>query len=110
MAVKIQFDTSAITARLEKRVKKAQLALDVQVLKDSNYYCPYDTGTLIRSSIIASGGGRILWNQEYANYQYYTDNKKSKDMNPNASMKWFEKAKVQNEKFWIELVNKVYNG
>lgn len=110
MAVKVQFDTGAIAARLNKRIRKAQQALDVQVLKDSNYYCPVDSGTLQRSAVISSGGGEIVWNQEYANYQYYTDNKKSKDVNPNASMKWFEKAKVQMRKAWVELVNRVYKN
>lgn len=110
MAVKITFDTGGIGDRINKRLRKAQTALDVQVLKDSNYYCPVDTGTLQRSAVISSGGGKIVWNQEYANYQYYTDNKKSKDVNPNASMKWFEKAKAQMRKAWVDLANMVYKN
>ncbi|MEJ9158601.1 minor capsid protein, partial [Bacillus cereus] len=44
--VNIQMDTQAIESKVLKATEKAQFALDQQVLKDSNYFIPKDTGEL----------------------------------------------------------------
>jgi hypothetical protein len=104
---KVNIDVSKINNDIQERIKKAQTRLDLQVMKDSNYFCPMDTGTL-KSSVInfyLEGSGRLVWNTEYAKKQYYQYEDKSIDDNPNASTKWFEVAKSRNMKKWELLAN-----
>lgn len=108
--MKIEIDINKIANKVENRVDKAQFLLNQQVIKDSNYYCPEDTGNLQDSAIIGSNDGEVIWDSEYARRQYYEDNNKSKDRNPNASMKWFEVAKAKLKDTWIRLANDKYNG
>lgn len=107
--MKIDIDINAIEKKIEKRVDKAQFVLNQQIIKDSNYYAPEDTGDLQDSAIIGSSNTEIIWDKDYAAKQYYEDSDKSKDKNPNASMKWFEVAKAKNLKQWEKLANDKYN-
>lgn len=107
--MKLELDLNKLKRKIEKRTNKAQFFLDQQVIKDSNYYAPEDTGNLQDRAIIASGGGEVKWDSIYAARQYYEDNNKSKDRNPNASMKWFEVAKSKNLKEWEKVANDKYN-
>lgn len=109
----ITFDIKVDTAAMEKKandaVKKAQFALDEQVLKDSNFFIPKDTGELERSSIRFSriGEGHIEYNTPYARRIYYGVNFNfSKDVNPNARALFFEEAKARNVMNWTRLVEK----
>ena len=105
----IEFDASRVKASKMARVERAQKALDIQILKDSNYYCPDRSGTLMRSGGIASGGGAVVWDMPYARKQYHDFPNKSKDKNPNASVKWFEMAKAVMLKLWLEVANNEYS-
>lgn len=107
--MKLEFNQNAVNERLSKRIDKAQFSVTQQVLKDSNYYCPEDVGTLQTSGVIGSEKNTVIWDIEYAQRQYYEDNNKSKDINPNASMKWFEVAKANNSKTWEKIANDKYN-
>ncbi len=109
MGITVQFDTAAVGKRCKARLKKAQIALDVQVLKDSNYYVPEAEGTLKRSGVIASGNGAVIWDTPYAKKQYHFFENKRKDRNPNASTKWFERAKAVRLKIWEALANREYS-
>ena len=109
MAIKVEFDTSKLVNKLSKRLDGAQKAMNIQVLKDSNYFCPEDTGTLQMSGKIQNDD-TIVWGTKYAKKQYYSDDNKSKDRNPNASYKWFERAKSNYKKDWIRLANAEYNS
>ncbi|MED1012132.1 minor capsid protein [Bacillus mycoides] len=105
--VNIQMDTQAIESKVLKATEKAQFALDQQVLKDSNYFIPKDTGELERSSIRFSrpGEGHIEYNTPYARRIYYgVDFNFSKDVNPNARALFFEEAKARNVRDWARLV------
>jgi len=106
----IEFDTNAIKGRIEKRMEKAQYLLDMQVIKDSNLYCPEDVGDLQDSALLGYTNGLVVWDIEYAKNQYYNDNNKSTDKNPRASMKWFEVAKSNHLKEWENLANAEYNS
>jgi hypothetical protein len=107
----IQFDPNSIMDKIRKRTEKAQYLLDMQVIKDSNLYCPEDVGDLQDSAILGyKTGGQVVWDVEYAKNQYYSDNNKSKDKNPRASMKWFEVAKAENLQAWEKLANDQYNS
>lgn len=100
-------DTQAIESKVLKATEKAQFALDQQVLKDSNYFIPKDTGELERSSIRFSrpGEGHIEYNTPYARRIYYgVDFNFSKDVNPNARALFFEEAKARNVRDWARLV------
>lgn len=110
MSVKLEFNIPKITAKLTPKYQQAQAALDIQVLKDSNYYIPKDEGTLEASGVIASGGGKVEWNTPYAREQYYEKPNKSHDTNPNARMKWFEFAKAQWGQQWVKMVNGFFGG
>ncbi|PEP61173.1 minor capsid protein [Bacillus pseudomycoides] len=103
----IRIDTPAIEGKVMEAVDKAQFALDQQVLKDSNYFIPKDTGELERSSIRFSrpGEGHIEWNTPYARKIYYGVNFNfSKDINPNARALFFEEAKARNVTDWARIV------
>lgn len=107
--MKVELDINKTATRIAKRIKKSQFLLDQQVLKDSNFYVPEDTGNLQDSGVLGTSGGEVKWDSIYAKKQYYEDNKKSKDRNPNASMKWFEVAKGKQLKIWEKIANDKYN-
>ena len=106
--VAVQFDVTRAVARQEALIRKGQVALDVQVLKDSNFFCPFAEGTLQSSGLLYTnpGSGIVEWNTPYARFQYYDAPHKSLDKNPNARMKWFESAKALHRSEWIELARK----
>jgi hypothetical protein len=101
MEIRLDLDTTKIAGRLSKDIELSQKRLDAQVMKDSNYYCPMDTGAL-QKSVLGSviGSGRLVWDIEYARKMYHFKGNLSKDENPNASTKWFERAKMNKLKEW----------
>lgn len=91
---------------------ESQMILDTQVLKDSNYYVPKDTGNLEASGVAHSriGDGHIEWNTPYARKLYYNPQYNfSEDTNPNAQGLWFEAAKSNHRETWAEIVKKIYS-
>lgn len=109
MSVEVSFNPRITGVKCKAGIEKAQVALDVQVLKDSNYYCPDREGTLMRSGVVSTGGGEIKWETPYARKQYHEFENKSKDKNPNASTKWFERARAVKSKIWEAIVNREYS-
>jgi len=111
MEIKLDFDPNSVILKANGTIEKCQKRLDSQVLKDSNYYIPMDTGTLKKSSILHTviGSGLLVWQTPYAKKLYYNENIKiSEQVNPNASRKWFEVAKSKNKELWSKLVNEEY--
>ena len=106
----VTLDKAKIAARITVRKNMARMILAQQVLKDSNFFIPKDQGTLEASGITASGGKEVIWNTPYAKAQYHGLPNKSKDMNPNASMKWFERAKALWLKRWVLIARQVFRG
>lgn len=107
--VKGTINGKRITEKFKRQCRTAQQKLDVQIIKDSNFYCPLKTGTLQKSAIINTviGSGHIVWKAPYARSQYYGVNfDHSKQLNPNATSKWFKSAKVRKLKAWLELFRK----
>jgi len=103
MNVRFELDQEGIKRKQAGLNAQRQPALDVQVLKDSNYFIPKDEGTLEASGVIASSGGKLEWTAPYARDQYYNFPNKSTDTNPNARMQWFEAAKS----IWLDLWLKI---
>ena len=109
MDIKVHFDANAVANKIDNALNKAQHALDQQVLKDSNYFIPFDTGELMRSSLRSSqiGQGLIVWDTPYARRLYYNPQYNfRKDKNPNAQGLWFEAAKAAHGREWAELAQK----
>ncbi|AXN58356.1 minor head protein [Bacillus phage Wes44] len=106
--VKIQWDEDILDKSLEA-VAKAQVVLDEQVLKDSNFFIPKDTGQAEDSGVIASqiGKGEIIWDTPYIRKIYYgVDINFHHDMNPNAQALWFEVAKSRFLSDWVRAAGK----
>ena len=112
METKITFDATKVTKDIALITSRAQKKLDAQVMKDSNYFCPMDTGDLQRS-VLGSvlGSGLLVWSKEYAKKMYNFGGTLSKENNPNASVKWFEVAKSRKLASWNRLVeNEIKKG
>jgi hypothetical protein len=50
-----------------------------------------------------------VWAIEYAKKMYHFAGKPRKEVNPNASTKWFERAKSTKAKAWEALANREYS-
>ena len=104
----VNFNEATAKTRFNKKIKRAQMKLDVQVTNDSNYFVPNKTSMLQKSAIenTVIGSGLVLWHTPYASRQYYGEGfDHSKQKNPNACAKWFEAAKARWLEQWRKLVN-----
>ena len=111
--VNVEFDVGAAMARREPLFARAQAALDEQVIKDSNVYCPEQEGTLQSSAITASkiGQGVVMYATPYARRLYYNPQYNfSHDKNPNARGKWFEEAKARHCGDWLRIAQDGIDG
>lgn len=102
--VSLNVDIDKIERDVRRALQKAQVVLDEQVLKDSNYFIPMDTHALEMSGVRASriGEGIITWDTPYARRLYYNPQYNfSKDQNPNARGLWFEEAKAAFGSDWV---------
>lgn len=110
MSVTVDFNKGAVKKKIDDRMKRVQLVLDTQIMKDSNYYIPKQEGFLERSVFSSvSGNGVLVWTMEYAKKMYHFEGRLSKEVNPNASTKWFERAKAAKLKEWEALANREYS-
>ena len=111
MNINISYKSEQTAQRLENRVQQVQKRFDLLVMRDSNFYCPHDTGVLQKSVILSSrlGSGVLTWNTPYAKAQYYGYPNKPKRHNVNATGKWFETAKANKIKTWEKLSNDWYS-
>jgi Minor capsid protein len=111
LKTKIEFDDSKLKTKQEQSKQAAQMQLDQDVLKDSNYFIPKETGELERSSLRHSriGQGHIEWKAPQARRLYYNPQYNfSKDVNPNAQGLWFEAAKALKRPNWMQNIGNKY--
>lgn len=111
LKVKVDIDMAKLNNKSRMAERAAQKQLDQDVLKDSNYYIPKDTGNLEGSGIRASkiGEGEVAWDTVYAKRLYYNPQYNfSKDRNPNAQGLWFEAAKSNYKGNWLKKVKEQY--
>ena len=104
---KVSFNAAALREKFAKKIHRAQMKLDVQIVNDSNYYCPKLNNILQPSAVkdTVAGSGKVRWTVDYARRQYYGEHfDHSKSRNPNATAKWFESAKARKQKQWEKLV------
>lgn len=111
------------TKRFSGQYSLAQKYLDSQVITDSTPYVPYQSDDLRRSAIKGTdpGSGEVIWDSPYARYQYYgrvmvgPPPKQVTDTllqyaTPGTGAYWFETAKGNCKKQWIDGVRKIAGG
>ena len=109
VAVHLQPHITLESLRAQWRDGLPQLA--AQALSDCNAFARDDSGTLIGSSAAASDlpNGVLRWATPYARRVYYTGSP-SRARNPNASLRWCEKAKAARLAAWLLLARKKLGG
>ena len=109
MGVTVKTDLSRIKSRIQAGVEAAEKAVAEQVLNDGNEFVKVDQGTLRDSGRVEPYDGvqAATWNTKYAARQYYTGTP-SKDVNPNASLQWAEKAKRKYKSDWETVAQKAF--
>lgn len=111
LKISVNIDADKIMGRLKERGSKAIFAVAQQVLKDSNYYAPQKTGVLHRSGIIHTTGTKAVveWGVPYAKRLYYGDRFNfSKEKNPMAQSRWFDKAKEMKMNEWAAIAQRYF--
>jgi hypothetical protein len=113
------------TKRFDGAIERAQNRLDEHVLGDCTEYVPFLGGQLRSSGHIVEPG-IIEWNTPYAHYQYagelyltedgrsYAEKYEKKNPTgiplhynePGTGDHWFERAKQEHGKQWIDLVKR----
>lgn len=97
-------------ARLEAQFyDRALPVVAEQMLSDCNTYVRMQDGTLANSARVEREGRRITWNTRYAKKVYYTGTPR-RNVNPNASLQWCEKAKRKHAKDWAAKATSIVNG
>ncbi len=109
--VRIQLDPGALLLRIRRGWHEGLAELSGQVLTDCNRYARDDTGRLIASSQAASdpAQGRLAWSTPYARRVYYTG-RPSRAHNPQASLRWCERAKGEHLPAWRALAARLMGG
>lgn len=99
--VRVSLDLNSTVQRMKEASDKAIYTTSQQALKDCNYFCKQDQGTLISSSQTHSDfeKGRLVWHTPYARKQYYL-RQTTKDVNSNAEWMWAHKAAAQHKEDW----------
>ena len=108
-SVTITTDHTRIAARIQAGVDRMIPAVAEQALADCNYFARRDQGTLIESSETASNlqEGELVWDTPYAKRVYYTG-VPSKDVNPNASLLWCDKAHDADGRDWQRIAQQQF--
>lgn len=109
----VEMDILKVASRISGSLVRVQAALDEQVLKDSNYFCPEAEGTLQASGVLATkiGSGEVIWDMPYAHRLYvHPEYNFSTDKNPNARGKWFEEAKARHLPEWLAKAQAAINA
>ena len=108
MNIEIKFNTGMTQQKVAEEIQRKQRILDSIVLRDSNLFCPKDTGALQDSGVNSTviGSGSVEWHTPYAARQYYNwrGGRDSRNRNPRATSKWFETAKAIYGDKWLEAI------
>lgn len=111
MPVTITTNIPLIKLKVNSAWKKTLVPLAEQALTDCNYYVRQQTGALRSSSLTASipREGLLIWNTPYAKRVYYTGSP-SKEVNPNASLMWCEKAHAERGRDWQKIAQRLFDN
>lgn len=124
MSVKFSVKTSgleAIDREIAKFSSESEVWLANEVLKDTDPYVPFLTGSLSQRSHV--DGNTVVYPGPYARYLYYgkvmegppqgpkhatdRDLVYTKQHHPQAQSHWFEASKAQNLNKWLKGVKKI---
>ena len=110
-SVKIKVHSPTATTIRLKAVfdRKARPIVAEQILTDCNTYVRMQSGNLADHGHTEAGGKRIVWNTSYAKKVYYTGTPR-KNKNPNASLRWCEKAKRNHKQEWARMATRLVGG
>lgn len=118
MRLNIEYDFNKIHRQLDTvKLNTLDLGLAIRVWKDSNYFCPVDTGWMIESSYVDRHTDPITvnWITPYAKKVYFASEHglrihQRPEGNPNAREQWFEAARGEFYDEWKkELVEDILN-
>lgn len=108
MRITVERDLSGLESRFgARRLQDVQARLAMQVGDDSNKFCKEDTGQTKSTMRTSSDfkAGEVTWSTPYAKDAYY-DPRVRTVKNPSATSRWFETAKSQRLRSWLELVRR----
>lgn len=92
---------------VDKMVERGLFAVREQIKDDCNQFVKVDQHVLERSARTQVDGDTlsVIWDTPYARRQYYTGTP-SKDVNPQASIMWAEKAAAEYKNDWRKAIEK----
>lgn len=99
----VEINKGVIMARIHGKASAGMYKLAAMIRADCNRFVRVDKGTMRASSYTASEltKGRIVWQTPYVRRVYFTGTP-SRDINPQASLLWCEKAKKYYLSDWVE--------
>ena len=114
MRVKVKYNQDGpLGSKYPKRLHRAQMWLDNEVMKDLNPYVPFRTGALAQSVIRFTniGSGKVVYMTPYARRIYHSRGLNfNRFVHPLATDHWVEPAKVRCMKKWVNGVKKILTG
>ena len=104
--IRVKFFSKSGTVRRLQSVWDNQVMpkLSDTIMEDCNEYVRMQSGELADSIAKEQNGKRITWNTAYAKRVYYTGTPR-KNVNPNASLRWCEKATREHKGEWVNEAN-----
>lgn len=110
-SVQIKLANPKSTAsRLANLVKQQALPIVAeQITTDCNEFVRMQSGALAASGHPEANGSRVVWNTPYAKRMYYTGTPK-RNVNPQASLRWCEKAKRKYSQQWAGMISSIVGG
>lgn len=111
-SAELKFNTT-FAKKWKGKIKAAQFVVDSEVLKFSDKYIPFLTGTLRNSGITGTvvGSGKVSWITPYAKKQYYKGRRPgTKQGEPLRGRYWFERMKVVHKREILEAAKKKVSG
>lgn len=105
----IIYDPTMTAARLRARFWSIAPQLGEVIKAGCNEYVRMQTGVLKNSARVENGGHKITWNTRYAKRVYYTGSPR-KNVNPNASLRWCEKGKIEHGAEWGRVATDLVRG
>lgn len=112
MRISIKTDLGGVYNSIQENKTLATFVMTQQVVKDSNFFAPEDTGALMNSALMASDfdAGKAIWDVPYAKKLYFNPSINfSTDKNPNAQAFWFETAKSAYLSDWVKMAQSEVN-
>ena len=105
----IIYDPTMTAAKLRARFWSIAPQLGEVIKGDCNEFVRMQTGALKNSARVENGGHSITWNTRYAKRVYYTGSPQ-RNVNPNASLRWCEKAKAEYSDDWGRTATEMVRG